>query len=355
MISEQDYALQALNSFNVKSNSSTIYFPSSIDDLQQLAQLDAVTCGQFYILGEGSNSLFVQDKAPVIIKPKFTGISIQEGVDEYRVTVGASENWHQLVGFCINEGIYGLENLALIPGSVGAAPVQNIGAYGVEFADFCLKVDFFDFNTNSLVELSAQACDFSYRESIFKHELHNRGVITQVVLTFPKSWQAKLTYQGLDELPANASAKEVMQKVIKIRQSKLPDPNELPNAGSFFKNPVVSQSLFSQLHKQYPNMPHYPQASGEVKLAAGWLIDQLGLKGGRFLDVGVHQKQALVLVNYGQGAGKDVVGLAKYIQQQVFEHFAVTIEPEVRMIGELGEQAFNDLTDFSVVSELTHD
>lgn len=349
----QNFPLQTYNSFNIETSSPCVYFPCNLFDLERIAE--AVADTNFYVLGDGSNSLFVDSRAPVIIKPNFRGIKVQEDEEGYTLTVGASENWHQLVCFCIDKGINGLENLALIPGSVGAAPVQNIGAYGVELADYCLQVDFFDLVKKELVTIAASDCQFAYRESVFKHELHQRGIITQVTLRFSKNWQAKLAYHGLDHLPASATASEVMQQVISLRESKLPDPKTLPNAGSFFKNPVISAEQFNLLKSEYPNIANYPQANGQVKLAAGWLIDQLGFKGGRFNGVGVHQQQALVLVNYTQGTGRELVGLAKYIQQQVANHFAVDIEPEVRMITEQGEQAFSEITDHICVSELSHD
>jgi len=342
MHSNLDYSLQSSNSFNIKAHSSRIYFPSSLAELQQLPDLSAEN---FYILGEGSNTLFVEPKAPIIIQPKFSGIDIIEQDDHFVVTVGAAENWHELVVYCLEQGIYGLENLALIPGCVGAAPVQNIGAYGVDFADYCLEVSWFEFTSKTIKVLNNEACLFAYRDSIFKQSLYNLGLITQVTFRFPKQWQANLKYSGLDVLAKDSSAQEVMAQVIKLRSSKLPDPKELPNAGSFFKNPIVSAANFAKLKKQYPNIPHYPQENGDCKLAAGWLIEQSGLKGFRYQGVGVHQYQALVLVNYESDLGGDIISLAKYIQQKVADKFSVLITPEVRMITEQGEQTFSSLQD----------
>jgi UDP-N-acetylmuramate dehydrogenase len=340
MQSSQDHPLQSHNSFNIKVCCSRIYFPSSLDDLQQLPDL---TSQHFYILGEGSNTLFVEPKAPIIIQPNFTGIKVTEQNDYFLVQVGAAENWHRLVEFCLEKGIYGLENLALIPGSVGAAPVQNIGAYGVDISDYCLNVHWYEFAGKTTQQLSKKDCLFGYRDSIFKQDLYNKGLITHVTFKFPKKWQANLSYAGLDGLAKDCTAKEVMAKVISLRSSKLPDPTKLPNAGSFFKNPVVSETFFAQLQQQYPSIPHYPQANGEVKLAAAWLIDQTGLKGFRHQGVGVHENQALVLVNYHSESGSDIVRLAKYIQQQVTKKFAVVLIPEVRMITHTGEKSFASL------------
>jgi len=353
MNSNQNYSLKSSNSFNIKTTCSHIYFPSTFAELQQLPELTAGnTSDKFYILGEGSNTLFVESKAPIIIQPKFTGINIQEHSDHFVVTAGAAENWHDLVCFCIDKGIYGLENLALIPGSVGAAPVQNIGAYGVEFADYCQEVQWYEFASKTLLSLPKQACNFAYRDSVFKQELYNKGLITQVTFKFPKAWQANLSYAGLDLLAKNSSAKEVMAQVITLRSSKLPDPKILPNAGSFFKNPVVNEDIFTQLKQRYPNIPNYPQSDGQVKLAAGWLIDQSGLKGFRHHDVGVHQQQALVLVNYGSDVGADIISLAKYVQRKVAEKFSVSLTPEVRMITHQGESSFTLLTDSNPIEDI---
>ncbi len=346
MHSKLNYSLQSSNSFNVKASCSHIYFPSTLAELQQLPEL---TDENFYILGEGSNTLFVEAQTPLIIQPKFHGIDINEQEDHVLVTVGAAENWHNIVCCFLDQGIYGLENLAWIPGSVGAAPVQNIGAYGVEFSDVCHEIHWYEFSSKTMKSLTKQACCFAYRDSIFKRALYNKGLITQVTFKFAKAWQANLSYAGLDELPKASTAKEIMAKVIALRSSKLPEPEELPNAGSFFKNPIVSEKKLAQLQQQYPNIPHYPQKKGEFKLAAGWLIDQAGLKGFRHEGVGVHQQQALVLINYGSDLGTDIIRLAKYIQRVVSDKFSVHLTPEVRMITAQGEQPFSSLTDFNPI------
>ncbi|MDP7591754.1 MAG: UDP-N-acetylmuramate dehydrogenase [Litorilituus sp.] len=341
MRSIQQCSMQGFNSFKVKAVTPTIYFPDSLADLHQLAA-DKVT--SFYILGEGSNTLFIDQQAPVIIKPCFLGICVDELEDTYHVSVGAGENWHNLVNFCIAQGINGLENLALIPGSVGAAPVQNIGAYGVELSDFCYEVEYFDLHSKQLHRLSKEQCQFTYRGSIFKKSLHGRAIITKVVLSFPKQWQANLSYHGLDHLPFSATAKQVMDQVVKVRRQKLPDPATLPNAGSFFKNPVVSSTKAAQLKRDYPDIPSYPQADGNVKLAAGWLIEQAGLKGYTQNGVGVHENQALVLVSYQYNNGQEILNLAHYVQQKVLARFDVLLLPEVRLITKYGEKEFAELT-----------
>lgn len=334
------FSLQDYNSFNVKAVSPTVYFPKTVTDLEQLPKF---ADNLFYILGDGSNTLFVDDLAPVIIKPEFKGITVTQSNDSYHVSVGAAEHWHDLVCSCIDQGIYGLENLALIPGSVGAAPVQNIGAYGLELSHFCTQVKWFEFSNRTIKVLDNKDCLFSYRDSIFKQALHNKGIITEVVFNFPKAWQANLSYAGLSDLGDNPSAKQVMDRVISLRQAKLPDPSKLPNAGSFFKNPIVNEEKLILLKNSYPSIPFYPQGEGLVKLAAGWLIEQAGLKGYRDSGVGVHEHQALVLVNYANEQGKRIVTLAKYVQQQVLTKFDILISPEVRMITAQGEQHFNKL------------
>ncbi len=346
MNAKQPISLRALNSFNVESTCSEIYFPKSLTDLQQLPDL---TTQAFYILGDGSNSLFVDNQAPIIIKPEFRGIHITESATEYTVTVGASENWHNLVCYCIEHNIYGLENLALIPGCVGAAPVQNIGAYGVEFADFCDEVHWYEFASKTVKVLKKEDCLFAYRDSSFKQERYNKGVIIKVVLVFPKKWQANLSYQGLDSLPEHVNSRQVMEKVIEMRQSKLPDPEVLANAGSFFKNPVVTKQQLHRIKDTYPDIPFYQQHNGDAKLAAGWLIEQAGLKGFCWQGVGVHKNQALVLVNYSSEQGKDIVSLAKYIQTKIWQQFHILLVPEVRMITAKGEYEFDQLHAFDDV------
>ena len=334
------FSLQDYNSFNIKSVSPTVYFPQTITDLEQIPLFDN---NHFYILGDGSNTLFVEDLAPIIIKPDFKGITVTETADSFIVSAGAAENWHDFVCLCIEQGIYGLENLALIPGSIGAAPVQNIGAYGLELSHYCAEVKWFEFSSKTIKVLDNKDCQFSYRDSIFKQALYNKGIITEVVFNFPKAWQANLAYAGLNDLGDNPTAKQIMDKVIDLRQAKLPDPSKLPNAGSFFKNPIVNTDKLNLLKCSYPNIPYYQQGEGLVKLAAGWLIEQTGLKGYRANGVGVHEHQALVLVNYANDHGKRIVALAKYVQQQVLTKFDILISPEVRMITSQGEKDFSKL------------
>ena len=335
-------SLAQMNSFAIKAYTPQIMQINSKEDLYNLST-STLHPTNFYILGEGSNTLFVEEMAPTIIHMALKGIKVEEIDDFYRLTVAAGENWHQLVEFCIENQINGLENLALIPGSVGAAPVQNIGAYGVEFADFCESVTWFDFTDKCEKKLTRKDCLFAYRNSVFKQALKHKGVITAVSLLIAKNWQPNLSYAGLNQLPKERiNAKVIMAEVIRLRQSKLPDPKKLPNGGSFFKNPILSLSRFTELTKKYANVPHYPQKNGDIKVAAAWLIEQAGLKGKRRGNVGIHVNQALVLVNYGNGTGAELFNLARYVQDKVYKKFNIKIEPEVRLISSTGEKSMEE-------------
>jgi len=295
----------------------------------------------FYVLGAGSNTLFIDETTPIIIQPNIKGITVTEQKDNYLIKVGCGENWHQLVTFCIENGYGGIENLALIPGSVGAAPVQNIGAYGVELADVITEVQWFEFESQKVHCFDKQACQFAYRDSIFKKTLLGKGIIVDITLSLPKVWQPKLAYAGLDKLGSDVSMENVFQKVIAIRQAKLPDPQTLPNCGSFFKNPIVKQNKYQALLAEFGDMPAYPQANGTVKLAAGWLIEKAGYKGFRLGEVGVHELQALVLVNYGSTKGKQLAELARLIQVAIYEKFKLSLEAEVRILSSRGLVSLN--------------
>jgi len=334
------YSLKSKNTFAVQATTATFFAPTTFSDLLALPDL---TLQPFYILGGGSNTLFTQAKAPLIIQPSFSGITLGETSDFFHLTIGSAETWPELVEYCTHNHMYGLENLALIPGCTGAAPVQNIGAYGVELSDYCSEVHWFDFDTKTIQILLNDDCQFGYRDSIFKNELHNKGLITHIKLSLPKKWQANKSYQGLDTLADNASARQIMEKVIQLRQMKLPDPNKLPNAGSFFKNPLVTEKKLAELTKQYSKVPSYAQDNGLYKLAAAWLIDQVGLKGYLINNVGVHKDQALVLVNYGNEEGQALVDLAAFVQGTVADKFDIKLQPEVRMVTANGEIDFEQL------------
>jgi UDP-N-acetylmuramate dehydrogenase len=339
---ETSCSLKSFNSFAIEAQAEQLFHLKTRSQFPELLSQIKTTRQQnkpILILGGGSNILFCQDFAGLIIRVELSGIDITELPDSYILQVGAGENWHDLVTDCINQGIDGLENLALIPGVVGAAPVQNIGAYGVEFKDFCESVEYIDLNTGELKELSSEQCQFAYRDSIFKTEALKNALITQVSLRLTKKWSPAYRYGALNSLNESEplSAKSIYQSVCDIRNEKLPDPDVLGNAGSFFKNPVVSQSIADELLEKFPNMPHYPQDNGGVKLAAGWLIDRAKLKGTKIGGAAVHQQQALVLVNLGGATALDIIELAKLVRDTVKAQFNVALEHEVRFIGASGE------------------
>lgn len=309
--------------------------------LAELVELDSLAELMAYqpavvpiVLGEGSNSIFLSDQTQTILRYLAKSRTVlAEDEKQVQLHIEAGDNWHQLVSWTVTQSWWGLENLSLIPGSVGAAPVQNIGAYGAELADCCDYVDFFHWQSREVQRLSKSDCGFGYRDSIFKAGLAGCGLIVAVGLTLKKQGQPKVGYKGLEHLNQHSSVTEVAEAVIAVRQSKLPDPAVLPNCGSFFKNPVVKHAVFEAIQQSYPAMPFYPQANGLVKLAAGWLIEHTGLKGQRIGDVGCYEKQALVLVNFGQGTASELQQMIALIQQKVLAQFKVQLEPEVRLLG----------------------
>lgn len=299
------------------------------------AELAGLGNAAFYVLGEGSNTVFLEDFQGTVIKPNFLGIEIIESATHYQLKVGSGENWHDLVIWCLEKGIDGFENLALIPGTVGAAPIQNIGAYGVEVEKFIHSVEYYDLVDQTQQSLNAKDCEFDYRDSVFKHRLTNRVIITSVTFSIPKDWQAVAHYGELKEL-SNPTAKELFNKVVEVRQSKLPDPKKIGNAGSFFKNPHIAKDHYLQLQQHWPTMPSYPIDNTTIKVPAAWLIDQLGFKGKKLGGIACHPKQALVLTNDGTGSGTELLQLAREIKQAVRNEFSIELENEVRLIGKTG-------------------
>jgi len=257
------------------------------------------------------------------------GIEMLEGNEQHQcLRVGGGQVWHDFVLWTTEQKFYGLQNLALIPGLVGASPVQNIGAYGVEVGEFIHAVEVYDRKLKKFDSIPAADCHFSYRHSIFKDD-PTRYVITHVIFKLLKQANLKLNYGDLKAAVGdNLTAENLQQQVIRIRQSKLPDPKEFPNVGSFFKNPIVNQQVFDQIAVDFPNLPHYPQANDQVKMAAGWLIDQAGWKGKQLGPVGMFHKQALVLVNYGHASLKEVRQTYGAVQQAVWDKFKIMLEPE---------------------------
>lgn len=290
------------------------------------------------ILGQGSNMLFVNNFPGLIINPNIPGINlVHEDRNNVWLEVGSGVVWDQLVEFSVFHRWGGIENLSLIPGKVGASAVQNIGAYGMEIQNRIESVTGFDLKTQTEYTIEATDCQYAYRDSIFKNQLNNRFIITSVVFKLDKFPEFILNYGDLKtevEKLGEVNLQNIRQTVIRIRESKLPDPAVYGNAGSFFKNPIVETPLSEQLLKSFPTLPHYPIADGNTKLAAGWLIEQCGWKGFRRSDAGVHEKQALVLVNYGNATGREIFDLSEEIKQSVQEKFGVDLEREVNVIGE---------------------
>ncbi len=315
------------------------YF-ADIVSLAQLAELASLTehmDKRRFVLGGGSNLVLTGDFDGLILHVAIPGRELlSEDADAWYVRVGAGENWHALVDWTLAQGWPGLENLALIPGTVGAAPIQNIGAYGLELAERFHSLDAFDMTLGQVVSFDRAACRFAYRDSVFKQEgwhLNGRFIITAVTLRLPKKWQALTRYADVAaELAAHhiatPNAREIADAVIAIRQRKLPDPALIPNAGSFFHNPVVDAASAKRLAAAHPELPCYPQTDGRVKLAAGWLIEAAGWKGKNLGQAGMYAKQALVLVNHGGANGADVMALAHAVQDDVRKHFGVELRAE---------------------------
>lgn len=334
---EEHKSLKKYNTFSI--DCSARYFVSieSITDLKKVLQLNIHP--NIFILGGGSNMLLTQDIDALVIHINLKGIEVlSEDKESITLKVMAGENWHDFVEYCIKNNYGGVENLSLIPGNVGTAPIQNIGAYGVELKDVFKNCQAISVNNLSEKQFTKEECKFGYRNSVFKNKEKGNLIITSVIFELTKiNHNKNIGYGAIkEELKEqqieNPTLKEISEAVIKIRQSKLPDPNELGNSGSFFKNPIINENDFKRFQSKYPNAPFYKLSSSEYKIPAGWLIEQTGLKGKRFGDAGIHKNQALVLVNYGNATGLEIVSLSKKIQNKVKEKFEIFIEPEVNII-----------------------
>ena len=287
------------------------------------------------VLGGGSNVILPSTLPGATLLMNIAGQEIISSDEKASyLAVGAGVNWHELVAWTLEKDLPGLENLALIPGTVGAAPIQNIGAYGVEVADYIDSIEAFDAKNHAFVTLQNEACHFAYRDSYFKQNPH-RFIVTKVVFKLPKAWQARIHYADLTKQfseNANPSPEDIFLAVCKVRTHKLPDPKVIGNAGSFFQNPVIPVEQYETLLRAHTNLVSYPDAAGKRKLAAGWLIDQCGFKGQRMGSVGVYEHQALVLVNHGGGTAQDILGLAKCIQEKVHDKFGVSLQIEPNIL-----------------------
>ena len=334
----KDKSLKPYNTFGLDVNASFFTEVSGVDELKALLKSEIYLSNNSLILGGGSNVLLTKDYDGLVIKNSLKGIKkVFENVHEVHLKAGSGENWHSFVLHTISQNLGGLENLSLIPGTVGAAPMQNIGAYGVEIKDVFVSLEAIHKQTLELRTFELEECAFGYRESVFKHELKDQYFITSVTFKLQKFPTLHVDYGAISQtLEAKQirkpSIKDVSDAVIEIRQSKLPNPEEIGNSGSFFKNPVISGELFEQIQKEYPEIPSYPAGYDEVKVPAGWLIEKAGWKGYKNGEIGVHAKQALVLVNYGGGKGEDLVNLSKEIQKDVFQKFGISLQTEVNII-----------------------
>ncbi|ABZ78691.1 UDP-N-acetylenolpyruvoylglucosamine reductase [Shewanella halifaxensis HAW-EB4] len=336
----QSYSLQPHNTFALAHSCRRLVHASSTDQLVGICRDLYLTKEPMLILGSGSNIILCDDFEGTVVLVETKGIEVSDDETYYELSVAAGENWHDFVCFCLANGFPGLENLAMIPGTVGAAPIQNIGAYGVEMSGFCDWVEYVDLRDNNLVQLGGYACQFGYRDSIFKQELLGKVVITRVGFKLPKAWAPKLEYGPLQILNcAQVTPKQVFDCICDTRKSKLPDPKDYGNAGSFFKNPVVDNKQFASLLERYPSIVGYPSVQGKTKVAAGWLIDTAGLKGHQIGGAAVHEKQALVLINKGNATSDDVLSLARFVVDKIDEDFGIRLEPEPRMISANGERS----------------
>lgn len=330
-----EHPLAEMNSFHVREHSAHII------EFDQPSDLDTIFTegnapGKWFVLGGGNNILFTTRYDGVLIHPVGKNLTIiAEDEQTLSLKADAGIEWDDMVAWCVERGLWGAENLSLIPGTIGASPVQNIGAYGAEAKDIITRVNYFNTAERKHLTLSKEESHFGYRESIFKHDLRGKAIITSVEFTLHKEARPNLGYGDLQrevEARGGATLANIRDAVCAIRRSKLPDTAEIGNAGSFFKNPIVDVATAEELLSRYENMPTYPAADGCRKIAAGWLIDQAGMKGYRKGNVGVHDRQALVLVNFGGATGNEVIALAQEVQRAVYEKFGIRIEPEVNIL-----------------------
>ena len=331
----QNIDISERNSFHVRQTAKHLV---EFDKAEELPEIFAKYKPEsWYVLSGGNNILFTQDVETLLITPCDKTITIiGESDTAVRVKVGAGVEWDDLVAWSVERGLWGIENLSLIPGKAGAAPVQNIGAYGVEAKDTIKSVEMYFVEGNNFISLAAEHCAFGYRESVFKHSLKGRVIITAIEIELSKVANPQLGYGDVIrevEARGGATLANIRDAICSIRRSKLPDTAVLGNAGSFFKNPIVESEVAEKLLAEYPEMPHYPAAKeGKVKLAAGWLIDKAGMKGYKEGNVGVHERQALVLVNLGGATGGEVIAFAQKVVATVKEKFGIEISPEVNIL-----------------------
>lgn len=332
-----NFSLKKYNTFGIEAKAKQFVAVHSVQDLKTILQENKPQ--QKFILGGGSNMLLTKDVDALVIHIDLKGKKIIEENDDFVwVESQAGESWHEFVLWTIDQNFGGLENMSLIPGNVGTTPVQNIGAYGTEIKDTFISCEAMTIESQEMKTFTKEECHFGYRESVFKNEVKNQYIITSVVFKLTKTnHKINTSYGDISAELAknnitNPTLKDVSNAVIAIRQSKLPDPKELGNSGSFFKNPILLKSDFEKIHQQFPEMKYFDISETEVKVPAGWLIEQAGFKGKRFGDAGIHKNQALVLVNYGNATGQEILNVSKDIQETIFKTFGIHIEAEVNVI-----------------------
>ena len=327
---QQNISLKQYNTFGIDATAKRFVVVNSLQDLKSLISTEK----DIFLLGGGSNMLLTSDIKKLVVHLNLKGVIVNDtDKNVVYVTSEAGENWHEFVLWCISQNYGGLENLSLIPGNVGTSPIQNIGAYGVEIKDTFHQLEALEIETGKIKIFKNKDCNFGYRDSVFKNELKGKYIIVNLTFKLTKdNHKINTSYGAIKELLQNKETptiKDISNAIISIRQSKLPDPKEIGNSGSFFKNPVIPSNLFETIQEKYPTIPHYVISKNEVKIPAGWLIEQCGFKGKRFGDTGVHTKQALVLVNYNNATGKEIYSLAQKIQEKVKEIFNIELAIEV--------------------------
>jgi len=336
MIIQNNISLKPYNTFGIDANAKQFV---EITDTAQISELHSNNLlNDIFVIGFGSNMLLTSDIDKLVLKISTKGKEIiSESNNKVIVKAAAGEDWPEFVLWSIDKGLYGLENLSKIPGNVGTSPIQNIGAYGTEIKDTFYKLEAFEIATGKTKTFYNADCNFGYRESIFKKEEKGKYIITDVYFELEKQGELNLSYGAIkskleEKGITNPTPKDVSDCVIEIRKSKLPDPKEIGNSGSFFKNPVISADTFNVIKQKYPDAPSYTLENGNIKVPAGWLIEKSGWKGYRKGDAGVHEKQALVLVNYGNAKGKEILDLANEIRQDISDKFGIDLEIEVNII-----------------------
>ena len=334
MLEKENISLENMNSFRVVHKTKRLLIINNPIDLTKFLNTNNIDRNEIQILGEGSNTLFTKDYEGIILHSQIKGIEIKkEDNDSVILRVGSGENWDEFVDYCVKSNYFGIENLSLIPGSVGAAPIQNIGAYGVEIKDYVVSVKGIDLYSNELVEYSNEECEFKYRDSLFKNRLKNRLFITSVEFKLYKNSKFNLSYKDLEKLDkSKLTISKLREEIIKIRSSKLPDPSSKGNAGSFFKNPEIDELKLKELKSNNVDFKYFEIPGNMYKIPAAWLIEKAGWKGYNDGLVGVYEKHALVLINHSSKSGKNIKNLSKSIKEDVFKKFGIMLSEEVNIV-----------------------